>query len=141
MEYNGSRRMRNIDISAFDEVKRSKAIWSDEPELEEGYEIVLEEGEELELENEEYEEVVTEYDNKKINEHQVHYLNGKVFIPKTKQKKQSFSETHVRITTYLEKDVHQIIRILKKQGQVDSITKLVNESIKEYLLQEYNSND
>jgi hypothetical protein len=141
------RRKRNIDLSRFRGQKQNDDNWSEMVELEEGEEIELEEGEE------EYEiidshgdedvdvgvDVEIEY-GKSDQMEQSFFLDGKPFVPKIQPKKQSFADTHIRVTTYFEKNVHQIIRILQKQGQIDSITKFVNDSIKEYLLNNYNEN-
>lgn len=107
---------------------------NDEMELEEDYE-------EIELENEEY-EMKVEKENVQIaeinttsnQENNQLFIDGKPFVPKQIQKKQSFNETHVRITTYLEKNLHQIIHMLLEQGQIESISKFINDSVKEHLL-------
>jgi hypothetical protein len=49
-------------------------------------------------------------------------------------KKAKFEETHVRFTSYLEKDLHQIIQELRREGVISSVTELVNEAVKAYLL-------
>ncbi|PKG24280.1 hypothetical protein [Niallia nealsonii] len=123
--YYGMRRKRNIDLSRFRE---------QEVKLEEGYEEYEEE-----LEDEDS-EIECTYASTRDESEEMLLLNGKPFIPKIKPKKQSFSDTHVRITTYLEKNVQQIIRILQQQGQIESITKFVNDSIKEHLMNKYNDN-
>jgi hypothetical protein len=132
--YYGMRRKRNIDLSRFRQQDTvTKPNWDEEIELEEGYEY-----EEIEEVEEEKKEEQDEETKDESNDHPPLYLDGKLFVPKKKlQKKQSFSETHVRVTTYLEKNVHQIIRILQKQGHIDSITQFVNDSIKAYLLEQY----
>lgn len=112
---------------------------NDEMELEEDYE-------EIELENDDY-EMKVEKENAQIDainitssqQNNQMFIDGKPFVPKQIQKKQSFNETHVRITTYLEKNLHQIIHMLLEQGQIESISKFVNDSIKEHLLSQYNN--
>lgn len=125
----GTRRKRNIQYLS----KETTAgiDWGSNEELEEGME------EEEIVEAEQSEEIDSSMgDNEHLNQDQL-YLNGQPFKIKSKPVKQSFAETHIRVTTYLEKNVHQIIRMLQKQGQIDSITSLVNESIKAYLLSEF----
>ncbi len=51
--------------------------------------------------------------------------------------KKKFSDTHVRITTYLEKDLHQTIQMMNNQGYINSITQIINDSVKSYLLDNY----
>ncbi|MDN3436498.1 hypothetical protein QMA04_00265 [Planococcus sp. APC 3900] len=99
--------------------------WETEGDLEEGIED-LDVDEEVELE-EEVEE----------SEQEEFMLDGKPFVPKQQNRKLTFEESHVRITTYLEKDCHLIVRMLLKQGQIPSITFLINESVKAYLLNEF----
>ena len=132
MEYYGMRRKRNIDLSAH----LSPSVWKEEVELEEGYEYEEIEDELEEDGQEAAREETYEFTTRSEADHPL-YLDGKPFVPKQLPKKQSFADNHVRITTYLDKNVHQIIRMLQKQGQIDSITKFVNASIKHYLLTEY----
>lgn len=145
------RRKRNLDLSQQKQpLPPTQYISNDVEELEEGYE-------EIELESELENNVVDfskgdemgvlfgkgsnkEDEGIDFNSCEQIFINGQPFIPKQIKKKQPFAETHVRITTYLEKSVHQIIRILQKQGQIESITKFINESIKAHLLDEYNKN-
>jgi predicted nucleotide-binding protein (sugar kinase/HSP70/actin superfamily) len=125
----GTRRKRNIQ---FQREETSAGIdWGNNEELEEGMEE--EEGEEAE-QSEEIDTSLEDYED--LNQEQP-YLNGKPFKMKSKPVKQPFTETHVRITTYLENNVHQIIRMLQKQGQIESITKFINDSVKEYLMNHY----
>ncbi|RKQ12138.1 hypothetical protein [Ureibacillus endophyticus] len=73
-------------------------------------------------------------------------INGEMFSPKiidvaTKPK---FKESHTRVTTYLENNLHVIIKMLLEHGQIESISGFINESIKYYLMKEKNdfsSND
>lgn len=67
-------------------------------------------------------------------------IDGKVFIPKLEpiQEKPTFKESHTRITTYLENNLHVIIQILQEHGQIESITGFINDSIKYYLMHEKN---
>jgi hypothetical protein len=155
MDYYGMRRKRNLNYSGSRPLEAGSINWNSDAELEEGEEIELEEDDEMELEaDEEDEEIGFDVDadvavvengdgtgdEGRTEEGRHFYLDGKPFVPKGQKKKQSFADTHVRVTTYFEKNVLQIIRILQKQGQIDSITKLVNDSIKAHLLQEYNDN-
>lgn len=138
--YYGMRRKRNIDLSRFRHEEPSTSIkW--EEELEEGYE---------------YEEVI-EYDDDEASQEDVHersnegkndenekevlLLNGKPFMFKEIPKKETFADTHVRVTTYIEKNLHQIIRMLQKQKQIKSITRLINDSIKDHLMNKYHNNN
>lgn len=139
-EYYGMRRKRNIDLSRFyEQVANSKGNWKEDVELEEGYE---------EYEEEDYDVASEEDDPGIVNacsqtrdeQEELLMLNGKPFVPKLQPKKQTFSDTHIRITTYLEKNVHHIIKILQQQGQIESITKFVNDSIKDHLTSKYNDN-
>lgn len=149
MENNfGTRRKRNIDMSRFDQ-RRNSSVHSlegyfnqttDQEELEEAYEEIIEDSEEYEVEEvefEEEEEEEEENDDELVvayplqeDESQapsVFMIDGKPFVPKPMQRKESFQDTHVRVTTYLEKNVHQIIHMLQKQGQIDTITSFINE--------------
>jgi hypothetical protein len=141
----GVRRKRNIDLSGYrQEPPKVQEQWEDDIELEEGFEY-----EEVELEAEEEEEEEEEEDELAVNEsgqenpsrpnNSTFYLDGKPFVPKQQPKKQSFAETHVRITTYMEKNIHMIVQMLHKQGQIESITKFVNDSIEENLLNHYHN--
>lgn len=139
--YFGTRRKRNIDLSRFQREEYSSGInWGNNKESREemGFEEEIVEGiEEMEVEEAEpSDEWSADTDSTELNGKQL-YLNGKLFKMKSKSTKQSFTETHVRITTYLEKNVHQIIHLLQKQGQIDSITKIINDSVKEYLINHY----
>jgi hypothetical protein len=138
--YYGVRRKRNIDISRYQEqVTKSKTEREEEIELEEGYEEYEEEDYEVESEVE-VPGIVNAYDRTRGEQEELLMLNGKLFVPKIQPKKQTFSDTHTRVTTYLEKNVHQIIKILQQQGQIESITKFVNDSIKDHLMSKYNDN-
>ena len=138
--YYGMRRKRNIDLSRFRHEEPSTSIkWGEE--LEKGYE---------------YEEVI-EYDDGEVFQEEVHersneekndehekevlLLNGKPFMFKEIPKKETFADTHVRVTTYIEKNLHQIIRMLQKQKQIKSITRLINDSIKDHLMNKYHNNN
>lgn len=156
-EYYGfnTRRKRNIDLGgAKKPLPPTEEDWN-QGELEEGYEEIElendemeleEDDEEIELENDEYEmelekesvqiedaNIVTSKQDKQM------FIDGKPFVPKQIQKKQSFNETHVRITTYLDKNLHQIIHMLLEQGQIESISSFINDSVKEHLLSQYNN--
>lgn len=117
---------------------------NEEIELENDEMKLEEDDEEIELENNEY-EMELEKESVQIEEINVvrskqnnqMFIDGKPFVLKQMQKKQSFNESHVRITTYLERNLHQIIHMLLEQGQIESITSLINESLKSYLLNEF----
>ena len=155
--YYGTRRKRNLNYSGNCPVESGSINWDRDAELEEGEEIELEEDDDMELEADEegeeidYDEGEDANDDVGVNEDvtddenqtdkgQLFYLDGKLFVPKGQKKKQSFAETHVRVTTYFEKNVLQIIRILQEKGQIESITQLVNDSVKAHLIQKYNDN-
>ncbi|MFD1734997.1 hypothetical protein ACFSCX_00325 [Bacillus salitolerans] len=135
-QYYGMRRKRNIDLS-----RQSQSLGHDyqyEVELEEDKEVVeLEEGYEEIEEVEEYEEEVHLPDDYQ-SEQNYFMLDGKPFKLKQQFKKESFSETHVRVTTYLDKNIHQIIKMLQHHKQIESITKFINDSIKDQLMNKYN---
>ena len=65
------------------------------------------------------------------------YIDGELFLPKIidKEKVPTFKEKHVRVTTYVEKNLHIIIQLLLEGGQINSITQLVNDSLKFYLME------
>lgn len=67
-------------------------------------------------------------------------LNGEVFQPKIIDinAKPKFKDTHTRVTTYLENNLHVIIKLLQDHGQIDSISGFINDSIKYYLMKEKN---
>lgn len=120
------RRRRNHQLA--EEFPQSSAYGIGEESW--GIKGVLEEGtEDLDLDEEE-----EEVDESKKEEFM---LDGKPFVPIQKNRKLTFEESHIRITTYLEKDCHLIVRMLLKQGQISSITALINESVKAYLLNEF----
>lgn len=134
MGYYGMRKKREIDLTRFRQDDQVSSIkWSDEEELEEGYEY-----EEVESDLEEKMETAHDSNSNSEGLNQEHFiLDGKPFRVKSQKRKQSFAETHVRTTTYLEKNVHQIIRLLQNQNQIESITKFINDSIKHYLTTKY----
>ena len=73
-------------------------------------------------------------------------INGEVFLPKiiNVESKPTFKETHTRVTTYIENNLHIIIKLLQEHNQIDSITAFINDSIRYYLMKEKNdfsSND
>lgn len=67
-------------------------------------------------------------------------INGEVFAPRIIEvsEKPKFKDTHTRVTTYLENNVHVIIKLLQEHGQIESISGFINESIKYYLMHEKN---
>lgn len=73
-------------------------------------------------------------------------INGEVFLPKIidVESKPTFKETHTRVTTYLENNLHTIIKLLQEHNQIESISGFINDSIRYYLMKEkndYSSND
>lgn len=73
-------------------------------------------------------------------------INGEVFLRKiiNVESKPTFKETHTRITTYIENNLHIIIKLLQEHNQIDSITAFINDNIRYYLMKEkndYSSND
>jgi hypothetical protein len=151
------RRKRNLDLSRLKQPLPNNDLDHTEYELEEDFEEIELEPEEDEEELEEgYEEEIIEYEEPSeedkviINSQSTDgndiaakplLIDGKPFVPKPMKKKQTFAENHVRITTYLEKNIHQIIRMLQNQGQIESITKFVNDSVKEYLMNNYHNDN
>lgn len=67
-------------------------------------------------------------------------IDGKVFVPKIEsvQEKPTFKESHTRVTTYLENNLHVIIKLLQEHGQIETISGFINDSIKYYLMKEKN---
>ena len=143
----GERRRRNIDMSRFERTNQTLSIFNDKnEEVNDEYQVEddeydyeeitidseagLEEGLDEELEEDSLEEQL-ERDPQQL------YIDGKPFVPKQKKRKPTFEESHVRITTYLEKDCHMIVRMLLKHNQITSITALINDSVKAYLLNEF----
>jgi len=49
------------------------------------------------------------------------------------RKRERFEDKYQRITTYIRKDLHSEIQTLKRDGKIDSITELLNDSIERYL--------
>jgi len=127
------RRKRNIDFNRL----RNRATginWGEQDELEEDYEFVS-------YDEEEHVNHIMDHSKSKNEGEEQLYLNGKPFLIRDKRnKKKSFEDTHVRITTYLERDIQSIIKIMQKNGQIKSITDFINESIKENLLNNYQEN-
>jgi len=147
----GERRRRNIDMSRFERTNQTLSIFNDKnEEVNDEYQVEddeydyeeitidseagLEEGLDEELEEDSLEEQL-ERDPQQL------YIDGKPFVPKQKKRKPTFEESHVRITTYLEKDCHMIVRMLLSQNQITSITALINDSVKAYLLNEFSDDD
>ncbi|MED0665948.1 hypothetical protein P4T04_06405 [Bacillus badius] len=137
--YYGMRRKRNLklleDHERPNEFVHTNPAWDDEPELEEGYEEVEEY---YHSEDEPEDEEAEVYSDDSANGL---FIDGKLFVPKKKRKKETFMDTHVRYTTYLEKNLLQIIRMLQESGQVESITKFINDSIKDHLLNHYHNDN
>lgn len=67
-------------------------------------------------------------------------INGEVFSPKIIEieSKPTFKDTHTRVTTYIENNLHTIIKMLQEHQQIDSITGFINDSIRYYLMKEKN---
>jgi hypothetical protein len=54
--------------------------------------------------------------------------------PRRRSNRPLFSETHVRFTNYLEKEIADRIEELRKAGRLDrSMTRIINESVRKYL--------
>ncbi|KZZ85051.1 hypothetical protein [Bacillus sp. SJS] len=136
-----TRRKRNFQYD-FNKNRGNEPIREEEYEdIEEEYED-LEEGYEYDEEGFQPEDHESDPIEDDKEENQVFILNGKPFVPKeTIERKKTFAETHVRVTTYLEMNVHQIVHMLQKNGKIESITKLVNESIKDYLMNHYHNDN
>jgi len=141
----GSRRKRNLKLIP-DHERPSESVyrntgWHNEPVPlleEEDIEVIEEETaydiEDIEVEDQSFgkdaEQQPTEL-----------FIDGMKFVPKRKPKKELFMETHIRYTTYINKDVMQIIRLLHESEQIESITHLINQAIKEHLLNHYNNDN
>lgn len=111
--------------------EKSKSYTEELEEDEEEYEV--------EEEDYEYEDVLEIVESEEKNSEFL--IDGKQFIPKTVTKKQTFADTHVKLTTYVERNLNQIIRMLHKQGQIKSITNFINDSIKDHLLNHYHKDN
>lgn len=140
----GSRRKRNLKLIP-DHERPSESVyrntgWHNEPVLQVGEEDIEEIEEETAYVIEEIE--VEEQSFGKDTEQQSTelFIDGMKFVPKRKPKKELFMETHIRYTTYINKDVMRIIRLLHEAEQIESITHLINEAIKEFLMNNYNEN-
>lgn len=128
----GERKRRNIQLQG-DEHTIPMNRWTTEAETgknEEEASTDLEEG------IEEVEEELEETDGSK-QDLTVYLIDGKPFPIKLQEKKPSFQESHTRITTYLENNLHGIIRILHQQQKIDSITAFLNDAVKHYLKEKY----
>jgi hypothetical protein len=129
----GERRKRNLNLLRDDQsIKLQRLLtdeddWNEEEELEEGFE-------ELEVYEESEEEQETENNETKPS---VFLIDGKPFAIKQQAKKPTFQESHTRITTYLENNLHSIVKILQEQKQIESITSFINDSVKHYLMEKF----
>jgi hypothetical protein len=63
-------------------------------------------------------------------------IGGREIQVTLQPKKERFEETHIRFTSYLEKDLHQLIQELRREGLISSVTELINEAIKAYFKRE-----
>ncbi|ARK22272.1 hypothetical protein [Sporosarcina ureae] len=148
MTYGGFGRKRRImDVEFNPDLSRRTRVhsatgWHNESTYEDiELEMSFEEIEEEEDEENEVEEVVEQIQATQSVKFPAELtIDGKLFVPKKQPKKQPFSETHVKLTTYLEVNLNQIIRMMQANGQIDSITHFVNQAIKEYLMTNYNDN-
>lgn len=149
---NNTRRKRNIELRDYNRNNQTLSVFPDNHQVEpdeyemedDGYNfeemtVDSEEDETEELEEEYLEEIIIE--ERVEEEPKQLYIDGKPFIPKQKKRKPTFEESHVRITTYLSKDLHAIVRILLNNGQIPSITALINESVKAYLMNEFSADN
>jgi len=142
--YYGTRRKRNIDLSRYRQPNSPSAYWDEDSEVEVGYEYE----EVLEYEEEDKPDVAlmdegdaSDEETEDPGHNTALMLNGKPFVLKQQATKQSFNDTHVRVTTYLEKNVHQIIKMLLAQNQIESITKFINDSVKDHLMNKYHNDN
>jgi hypothetical protein len=85
------------------------------------------------VDNPKYEEKISPHH--KHESHGGQTLNEKFqkVLRKPPQKSPRFEETHKRFTNYLEKDLYMIIQNLRKKGEIDSLTLLINNAMYEYL--------
>lgn len=148
MKMNNTRRKRNIELRDYNRNNQTLSVFPDNHQVEPDEYEIEDDGynyEEMTVDSEEdeTEELEEEYQEEIIIEEQLEeepkqlYIDGKPFIPKQKKSKPTFEESYDRITTYLSKDVTIIVRMLLKQGQIQSITALINDSVKPYLLNEF----
>jgi hypothetical protein len=138
----GVRRKRNINFKCNEQHPNQEILgiqWQDSAPstLQKEREVV----EEWETETHQDEEHLTSNNGNKsasphTNRQSPFILDGKPFSPRTFKKKKAFSETHVRFTSYLERDLYHVVQLLKNQGYIESITELINDSIKDYLLRQ-----
>lgn len=77
--------------------------------------------------------------NESLNEYknQPMYIDGIEFSPKHVEKKTvpTFKERHTKLTTYVENNLYIIIQMLKEDKQIESVTQLINDSLKYYLME------
>lgn len=149
-QYGGftSRRKRNIDLSSVKEKFNQGQIstygindnaWANQKKENTGadYNTIDIEEDEEEIINDSFEDNESkgqeELPDPKKNYTPSLSIDGREINIAKLNKKAKFDETHVRFTSYLEKNLYSVIQLLKKQGHIDSITELVNESIKFYL--------
>lgn len=138
--YYGIGRRRNLDINHHHQQSEQLHTVEEGVELEEGfeYEEVMDHDDEPLEEDHMERNQLADMDNAQDKQM---LINGKPFVNKKILKKHTFTDTHVRITTYLEKNVNQIIRMLHKQGQIESITGFINDSIKDHLMNNYHNDN
>lgn len=141
----GTRRKRNLDLS---EVPNNKTEimtgiwWGDEKKN-----VPVQDDIESGWEDQDVEDIsepspVSAQNTKKPSNHPEFFtskngilsLNGRPIRFQGTGSEKSFEETHVRFTSYLEHELFIVVKALKKQGHIRSITELVNESIKHYLV-------
>lgn len=53
--------------------------------------------------------------------------------PPPRKKGPRFEETHVRFTNYMQKDLYAEVQALKRAGEIESVTALMDASVREYL--------
>lgn len=133
------RRKRNIDLSTF----RNKEIdlvtgiqWGNEPAPEHKIESDWEEDDSTDGTTHfpVRDSVKPQPFSARTNDsNQTIYLDGKPIRFQGTGNEKTFEESHIRFTSYLENDLFKVVKALKKQGHIRSITELVNESIKHYL--------
>ncbi len=61
------------------------------------------------------------------------FLKLKDLSLKKEEPKDMFGETHVRMTTYVEKHLRQKMELLKDEGEIRSFARLVNVALQHFM--------
>ena len=61
-------------------------------------------------------------------------IEDKVFSTDVQPAKTKFHDRHTRYTTYIENNLLIILKMLQETNQIEHISTVINESIKEYLM-------